>query len=315
MTRENLSYGALVSLLENDDKITYRNGLDIIMKQIPNSDVQEGQLDPRVYHVLKEQQESAVPDVFPKIHDLEDIPFKQLRNQMGWPNKDITKTDIQINKQTIKGKNGSIPIRIYSPKTKTANLPGILFFHGGAFFGGSVDIIENCCKFLSEKAEAVVIAVNYRLAPEHPFPDGINDCFDAVKWVYHNAVEIGVNHEQIVVTGDSAGGNFATVCSMKDRDLGTGIIKLQALIYPSVNMGEIQTEDFSWDIEEYTINKHYDLIQMSMMGLKDTLPLVKKAYLQNRENIRNPHISPLLAEDVSGMPETLIITAEFDKFR
>lgn len=314
------TYDQCVQLLHDETRTEIRNGLNMLIKKVPGSDTNKGVLDPRVRAVLQEQLLSGggLPEVTGAEHmEIEDIPIAQLRAQMGCPNKDVTRTRIQTRDLDINGQNGTIPIRIYRPETSRNRLPGILFFHGGGFMGGTVGVIENSCKILAEKANAAVIAVDYRLAPEHPFPAGMTDCFDTVEWVFHNASQIDVNPEQIAVTGDSAGGNYSTVCALKDRDLGKRIIKYQALIYPSVNLAEIDTDDHAWHIEEYTINnhEHRELILASIYGLKDSLPLVRRVYLQGKTSPKDPYVSPLHAVDLSGMPETLIITAEYDKFR
>ena len=170
---------------------------------------------------------------------------KGMRAMMGWNNDDVTKTKVETTYKTIDGTNGPIPLRIYTP-TNEGILPAVVFFHGGGFMGGSVDVVENPCKALAEKAGAVVVSVDYRLAPEHSFPAGLTDCFDTVKWVYEQAEDIRVNSQQIAVSGDSAGGNLATVCALMDHEKGTGMIKFQALIYPTVNMSAAPTEDLSW---------------------------------------------------------------------
>lgn len=191
-------------------------------------------------------------------------------------------------------------------ETVVKQIPGI---------GGSLKTVENPCKALAEKADAVVVSVDYRLAPEHAYPAGLTDCFDAVKWVFGHAAEIGVNPQQIAVCGDSAGGNLATVCAMMDRDRGSGMIKFQALIYPSVNMAGVQTEDFEWSIEQYTVHNHRELIIPALEGLKQGGSFFQDMYLQKQTNPEHPYVSPLLADDLNGLPESLVIVAEYDFLR
>lgn len=319
MTMDALSYPELVRLLQEETAVRKRNGVPTIIKKIPDCSVERGELDPRVYANLEDQLGAGGFPVIPDLDqmDIQDIPIAQLRAQMGCRNEDVTTSSIQTIYRQIPGKHGSIPIRVYLPEHGSTSMPGILFFHGGGFMGGTVDVIENACKMLSERAGAVVIAVSYRLAPEYPYPSGLTDCYDAVKWVYENGAEIHVNPDQLVVTGDSAGGNYSAVCAMMDRDWGTGMIKYKALIYPSVNLCEADTDDHKWNINEYEIRtgSHKELILASIYGLKDSLPLVRKLYLQHTADPADPYVSPLHALDLSGMPETLIITAEFDKFR
>ncbi|WP_338752341.1 alpha/beta hydrolase [Bacillus sp. FJAT-52991] len=305
------SYVNLVSKLSEEIQAVKKRGFDFIAKPIPDSDA-IGELDPRVLQVTLQAAE--------KMAAMENKPFdpsdtmsfvKGLRAMMGWNNDDVTKSKVETTYKTIDGTNGPIPLRIYTPSNEGV-LPAIVFFHGGGFIGGSVDVVENPCKALAEKAGAVVISVDYRLAPEHPYPAGLTDCFESVTWVYEHAEEIRVNPEQIAVSGDSAGGNLATVCALMDIEKGTGMIKLQALIYPTVNMANVQTEDFNWSLDQYEIRNHSELITPMIKGLAESGDLFFKLYLQNNAEIIDPHVSPLLSDQLSSMPQTLIAIAEFD---
>jgi acetyl esterase len=152
------TYQKLLTLLEERTVNEERAGLEITVKRIPDSDG-EGELDPRVFDVLN------VPDQeFPELGnvDVKDVPFDKIREMMGWPNTDVTTSGIQTIYQSIEGRNGSIPIRIYTPKENLHPLPCIVYFHGGGFIGGSVDTLDNPCKALAEKGSAVVVSVDYR---------------------------------------------------------------------------------------------------------------------------------------------------------
>lgn len=315
MVNQNKEYQTLVSLLEKRVLLKQERGIEIVIKKIPDSDA-EGVLDPRVFEIAKKKFESQSSSPMPDLSQtkIKDFPIDMIRAQMGWPNTDVTVTDIHKVYRNIEGKNGTIPIRIYSPN-ENRNLPAVLYFHGGGFIGNTTNTVENPCKALAEKAKAVIVSVDYRLAPENPFPVGLTDCYDAVRWVFEHAKELNVNRDQIAVSGDSAGGNLATVCAMMDRDLGENIIKYQALIYPGVNLGNAVTKNYGWNIEDYLINDHHDLIMMGIEEMKGLGLLLEKLYLQGQADVTNPYVSPLLAEDLSKMPETLIVTAEFDFFR
>ncbi|HTG70482.1 MAG TPA: alpha/beta hydrolase [Candidatus Udaeobacter sp.] len=287
--------------------------METVVKQIPDSSA-AGELDPRVYEVLsRTKRDSGEGDNQLKLEP-GSFSIEQLRELMGWDNTDVTSTAIQTFYREITGTNGSIPVRIYSPETD-GERPCIVFFHGGGFIGGGLKTVENPCKALAEKADAVVVSVDYRLAPEHAYPAGLTDCFDAVEWVFGHAAEIGVNPQQITVCGDSAGGNLATVCAMMDRDRGSGMIKFQALIYPTVNMAGVQTEDFEWSIEQYTIHNHREFIIPAIEGLKQGGSFFHDMYLQKQTDPDHPYVSPLLADDLSGLPEALVIVAEYDFLR
>lgn len=142
------------------------------------------------------------------------------------------------------------------------------------------------------------------------------DCYDAVKWVHEHADELGVNPNQIVVSGDSAGGNLAAVCSLMDRDSGAGLIKMQALIYPVLIIGNERADDYEWSLDHYEIMEdHHEYIIETIEGLRKSDGLLQELYIQDLTTIDNPLVSPLLSESLAGMPRTVIITAEFDYLR
>jgi len=205
------NYDQLVKLLENG-YVQYENGLEFVVKNIPGEENTEGKLDPRVFQILNEQYKKQRTDEMPDLSQLEikDIPVEMLRNQMGWNNRDITKNEIKTSDEIIDGKYGTIPIKVYSPQSNT-HLPAIVYFHGGGFFGGTVKVVENPCKALAERANAVVISVDYRLAPENPYPAGLTDCFDSVKWVYKYGEKYNIDSTKIAVSGDSAGANLSLI--------------------------------------------------------------------------------------------------------
>ncbi|NGM82483.1 alpha/beta hydrolase [Paenibacillus sp. 7124] len=309
-------YAELLSLVKEQSVTQFKDGYDFIVKKIPDSD-NDGELDPRVLSVLQQHQ-SEISDDERKSEPsdgraFEKIALRMRAGMLGSGSEDITDTEVVTSKLVINGTNGTIPIRIYRPGNGE-KLPVVVFFHGGAFIGGTVDGAENVCKALSEKADAVVISVDYRLAPEHPFPAGFVDCLDVVNWTWRSAEQLGINRNQITVAGDSAGANLAAACALKDKELGTGMIKYQALIYPVVNNAEAVTDDFSWSIDEYIINRNHEFIMPGIQEIKGNLEIIRQVYAKNLE-ASIPYISPLLAEQLNDLPEALILTAEYDYLR
>ncbi|MFS0838876.1 alpha/beta hydrolase [Paenibacillus sp. 1P03SA] len=303
---------ALVRKLGKETAVTERDGYRFTVKHIPDSDA-AGRLDPRVYDVLKEQVMHPFSNVERRM-EAEDV--RQMRAMMGWPNTPVNRTEVETVCRTIQGTNGPVPLRIYTPEGEGPR-PAVVFFHGGGFIGGTVDVMDNPCRALAEKAGAVVVSADYRLAPEHAFPAGLTDCFETVQWVHRHARELGADPARIAVAGDSAGGNLAAVCALMDRDRGTGMIRFQALVYPTVNVSGTETEDFRWSEEAYGIREHGDreLILGGLHGLGGSFPGLIGLYLQGRTESTHPYVSPLLAGDLQGLPETLIVTAEFDYLR
>lgn len=298
------TYAQLVRLLSQSRNMNHENGVETIVKPIPDTDV-TGDLDPRVLAVIQGYA-AAEPET--------SFDLASARASMGWPNRDVTMMDITTDHVMVPSADGDIPARLYRPAS-TGPLPAILFFHGGGFFGGTLNTVENPCKLLAEKANALVVSVDYRLAPEHPFPAGLNDCYRALEWVHECADELGVSRDGIAVAGDSAGGNLATACCLLDRSNETNMINFQALIYPVVNLGSVPTDDYEWTLERYEIKHHHDLIRGVVMALGDSEDLLNQLYLQGKAELTDPLVSPLLADDVNGLPPALIITAEFDYLR
>lgn len=299
----------LVRLIEKRQEEKSIHNLDMVIKNIPDND-NEGDLDPRVKASLKKA--AAKFANAPKAEEsknAQDIPVDIIRSMMGSENFDIS-SSIETVDRTIGGRNGEIPLKIYT-SNKSEKMPAIVFIHGGGFLGGSTKTVENSCKYLAEKIQGVVVSVDYRLCPEHRFPQGLHDCFDTVKWIYENADELNVNKNAIGVSGDSAGGNLSAVCSLMDRDLKTNMVKFQGLIYPTVMMSKKEVEDYRFDINLYNIKHNHELINNSIMMLTN-FPPISLLYLNNDEEMDNPYVSPLLAENLEGVAEALIVTAEYD---
>ena len=193
---------------------------------------------------------------------------------------------------------GEIPIRIYRPSLEE-NLPVILFFHGGGFVSGSLETHENFSRKLSNETSAVVVSVGYSLAPEAKFPTPIEEGFAVLKWIEHNAALLKINPEKIVLAGDSAGGTMATAISMKARDANGPAIALQVLFYPATNVSSFDTPSHK------KFGKGYFLTQESMEWTRNL-------YLRSEDDQKHPYVSPLLADNLTDLPPTLLFTAQFD---
>lgn len=219
---------------------------------------------------------------------------KLMRKMFGFPNKDIAKGAIETRHLSIPGPQGDIPIRIYTPEG--IDLPILLYFHGGGWVAGSVDAVENIGRGIADRAGTIVINVDYRLAPEHKFPSGLEDCYSALVWAAEHGRELGGDPTRIVVAGDSAGGNFATVCCLLAHERGGPAIAHQVLIYPGVD-----------------ISGHYDAEHGPQAGAEgmDMGGFMASVYLDRPEQKVDPRCSPWLLEDLSFMPPALVMTAEY----
>ncbi|MFN3384091.1 MAG: alpha/beta hydrolase [Archaeoglobaceae archaeon] len=211
----------------------------------------------------------------------------------------MIKEDVaEVEDRTIKGRESEIRIRIYRQKRWSS---GIVFYHGGGFVIGNIDIYDPVCRRIARIANATVVSVDYRLAPEHKFPSAVVDAYDALKWVVDNANDLEIDADKIAVVGDSAGGNLATVVSLIARDEGENFIKKQILVYPVVNM-------VFPTVSRLEFGDRYGILTTEIMRW------FTEQYLRSEEDKYNPLASPIFA-DLSNLPPALIMTAEYDPLR
>lgn len=202
----------------------------------------------------------------------------------------------KIEDRQIAGAQGQIPARIYTPTGKTP-LPIIVFYHGGGWVIGNKDVYDGSARALAKQAKAIVVSVDYRLAPENKFPAAHEDSFAAYKWVVENAASIGGNPEKIAIAGESAGGNLALNVGIKARDEKVKMPVHQLIIYPIA--GSVMTT------ESYETNKNAKPLNKPMMAW------FMKNYLNSTTEASDVRIN-LLAANFKALPETTIITAEID---
>lgn len=195
---------------------------------------------------------------------------------------------------------GSIPIRVYAPGTGPA--PGLVYFHGGGWVVGDLNVYDVVCRSIAKKSGAVVVSVDYRLSPEHKFPAAVEDCLAATAWVAANAPRLGIDPRRIAVGGDSAGGNLAAVMALKCRSNGGPALALQVMVYPVTNLHAFDTASYRDFADGYYLTR-------SMMHW------FRDAYLGRAEDSAQLDASPLFAPDLRGLPPALIITAECDPLR
>ncbi|HEY4266448.1 MAG TPA: alpha/beta hydrolase [Micropepsaceae bacterium] len=200
------------------------------------------------------------------------------------------------------GPAGPVPLRIYTPVAAgTTALPGIVYFHGGGFVLGDLDCYDGLCRALANESGCRVVSVEYRLAPEHPFPAAVEDCFAAAKWVEQHAPDLGIDPNRLAIAGDSAGANLAAVtCLLAKANKLTPHIAFQLLIYPVTHFeraASIRPFGSGYFLENRTIDWYRDL------------------YVPGDADASDPRLSPLKAKDVSGLPPAYIVTAGFDPLR
>ncbi|MBU5424906.1 alpha/beta hydrolase [Tissierella pigra] len=200
--------------------------------------------------------------------------------------------------------NREIPLRVFIPKSNPLQKV-LIFFHGGGWVTGNIDYYTNVCTNLANMTNHIVVSVDYRLAPENPFPAGLEDCYYVAREIFKNPEILNCKKEDIVLIGDSAGGNLAAVVSLMARDKGEFLPTKQILIYPATNYDHSINSPYASVIEN---GENYI---MTSRRIQDYMYL----YVENEEDRLNPYVAPILSKDLSNQPKTLIITAEFDPLR
>ena len=196
-----------------------------------------------------------------------------------------------------------IPVRIFPAEEESSS--ALLFFHGGGWVTGNIDSYDRICANLARNTGCSVISVDYRLAPEHKFPIGLEDCYFAAQEIFSNCSLLNINPDEITLMGDSAGGNLAAAVSLMARDRGEFEPKKQILVYPAVY------NDYSDESPFDSIRTNGTDYFLTAKKVQDYIDLYKSC----DEDLKNPYLAPLLSTDLSGQPKTLVVTAEFDPLR
>ena len=223
----------------------------------------------------------------------------------------------RIDDATVTAKDGyEIPIRIFTPLDIDFSFKSglhvnedfrgtILFFHGGGFANGDIDFYTDACMRTALRLERRVVSVDYRRSPEHRFPAAIEDCYDVARQLFAGDVVDDVDPENVVLFGDSAGGNLAAVVSLLARDRGDFTPKTQMLLYPLVYDDHSETSMFDSVREN---GEGYLLTREAIVGYVEM-------YLSKPEDYWDPRFAPLLEPSLADQPRTLVITAEYDPLR
>lgn len=207
---------------------------------------------------------------------------------------------VQVEDRTLQGSGSAIPVRCYRPVAEGV-LPALIYYHGGGWVIGSLDTHDHLCRALASAAGCAVIAVDYRLAPEHPFPAAVEDCYAAIVQLSERADEFNIDSRRLAVAGDSAGGNLAAVVAWLVRERRGPRLCCQVLIYP------VTTRDPG-------LGSMVENGEGYLLTAK-TMEWFWEAYLSGGGDGRQATASPLLIGDLSRLPPALVITAEFDPLR
>ncbi|RZI44733.1 alpha/beta hydrolase [Herbaspirillum sp. HC18] len=209
----------------------------------------------------------------------------------------------QVRDSHALGPHGAIPLRFYRPLDTIPGklLPALVYFHGGGWTIGDLDTHDTLCRQLANGAGCVVVAVDYRMGPEHRFPKAVDDSIAALRWIHAHAGALGIDASRIAVGGDSAGGNLAAVVAIDARNAGGPSIAFQLLIYPATDM-------------RCTAPSHTSNGQGYLLT-NDTIRYFHDHYIDDPAHDADWRASPLLHEDLSGLPPAFILTAGYDPLR
>jgi acetyl esterase len=199
------------------------------------------------------------------------------------------------------GPAGPIPLRLYrgrGAEDRGRAQPALVYFHGGGWVIGDLESHDQVCRAIANAAKCIVVAVAYRLAPEHKFPAAVEDAIAATAWIAANAPRLGIDASRIAVGGDSAGGNLSAVVALDARDRGGPPLVFQFLIYPGADMAMNRPSHF----------RHADQLPLK----RSTMQWFVAHYLRSAEDEADWRASPLRAASFKGLPPALVITAGFD---
>jgi acetyl esterase/lipase len=206
-----------------------------------------------------------------------------------------------IEDRTLPGPAGSLAVRIYTPAPAAPLMAGLVYFHGGGLVAGTVETHDSIARALANSGACRVVSVEYRLAPEHPYPAALDDALAAITYVGAHAADFGIDGARLGICGDSAGGTLAAATAQAVAKIGSPRLALQLLICPILDYSRItpSRRDLAsgYLVDQATLD--HDLLH----------------YVPPGTDPANPRISPLRADHVAGLPRTLIHTAEFDPLR
>lgn len=304
---------SLVQTLQQDQHFLDVDGIRIRVKAIPD-DPTPGVLDRRDLACMQADHSADVPP--------DATGIQAVRDSMGFPARNLNTVEIHTKFESLTFGENTVGLWRYYPRKpeRKQGRPAFIYIHGGGWVGGNTYVVENQCKLLAELADAVVFNIDYPLAPEAPYPQGFDACFDTINHIWAHAAAYGIDPNRIGIGGDSAGGNLSAACALKDRDLGHHHIRFQLLIYPLTTFVEDKTPGYVWKAEDYEIApEQVDLLTPCITFGHETTEAhsdVFSCYFGDHpERAYEPYASPLLAQDFSNLPPALIVNAEYDGLR
>jgi acetyl esterase/lipase len=214
---------------------------------------------------------------------------------------------LEIRNVTVPGPEGGpdVPVRVYAPAEHSGNLPGLVYIHGGGFILGSLDQVDPLAKLLADELSMVVVSVDYRLAPENRFPDGLEDCYAALQWTAAKASDLGIDPTRIGVGGDSAGGGLAAATALLARDRNGPALKAQILGVPEID-DRLETPSMVAYTDTPLWNRPNAIVSWRYYLPEDVEP---------GSDAVSEYAAPARAKDLSGLPPAYVTVCEFDPLR
>ncbi|WP_138005780.1 alpha/beta hydrolase [Halalkalirubrum salinum] len=256
----------------------------------------ERSLDPELAEIISTTEAAGIPPW----HALSVDAARGLEGRVFAPEVEPTEHLRSVRDLAFEGPDGEVPVRIYRPEREDP-APTIVYFHGGGWTLGTLDSIDTVCRRLASAADSVVISVDYRLAPEHPFPAPLNDAVAAIEWADRHASTVGGDPDRLAVAGTSAGGNLAAATCLHAREFDGPTIDAQVLLYPIT--GRVRST------RSYERNADGPLLTRADMTW------FFEQYCRDPVDSYNPFVSPLDASDLSKLPPAVVVTAGFDPLR
>lgn len=302
----------LVQALKDRQTVEDYHGAPVLVKNLPDCD-EKGAMDPRLYRDQKGalRMMGLMPASMMKM----DTSAKGIANLRRMFNgiKSVPCVDTPIWKKhcTVPAEDGyEIPVRIYKLNKEDTGKAVLYYIHGGGFFGGSPDVVEESVKMFVAKTGLCAVSVDYRLAPENPYPAGHQDCYAVLRWIGENAASFGGDAAHIFVAGDSAGGNLTQYCTTRDREDGGNLVKGQLLLYPSLNVAMVEDEYYNENLKQFDMapKQKRGLSKMIGMfaGMSDGLESVLGI-----KDVHSEYINPY-TRDPANNPPTFLTVGEHD---
>lgn len=302
----------LLQKLKEKETVMDYHGVQVLVKNLPDCD-EKGAMDPRLYADMKKQLRilGFMPKGLLKM-DTSEKGLANLRTMFnGIKSVPCVEKEIHIEHASVEAEDGyQIPVRIYRSESTKEHSPVLYYIHGGGFFGGSPDVVEESVKMFVEKTDLCAVSVDYRLAPENPYPVGHKDCYQVLKWICSNADTLHVNPEQVFVAGDSAGGNLTQYCTTRSWEDGAQLVKGQLLLYPTLNMAGIKDEYFNPGMDQFEMAPKQKRGLSKMIGMFGGMTTGPKPILGTDE-VNNDYLNPY-TRDASKNPPTFLTVGEHD---